>query len=76
MGAHVVIFAVERQRIRRAARKQHLIAGHPAADLRQSHCIARHTRRIDGIAHRQFGVVGHDLGGLGKGLFEGICGVV
>jgi hypothetical protein len=29
----------QRQRIGRAARQQHLVAGHPAADLRQAHAV-------------------------------------
>ena len=45
MGLAVVIAPVQRQRIGRAARQQHLVAGHPPAHLRQAHGLARQARR-------------------------------
>ena len=76
MGRLVMVFAMHRQRVGGAARQQHLVAGHAAADLGQAHRLAGQARRIDGIADRQFGVIGHHLGGLGQRLFERVGRVV
>ena len=76
MDLLAVILAVHRQRIGGAARQQHLVAGHPPADLRQAHGLARQARGIDRIADRQLGIVGQHLGGLGQRLLERIGGVV
>ena len=76
VGRGVVVLVLERQRIRRAARQKHLVPGHPSADLRQPHGIARHARGVDGIRYRELGIVGHHLGGLGQRLLERICGIV
>jgi hypothetical protein len=42
VGLGVVVAAAQRKGIGRAARQQHLVAGHPAADLRQAHGVAAH----------------------------------
>ena len=76
VGCIIVIFSVQRQRIGGSARHENFITAHPAADLRQPHGIARQTRRIDRIGDRQFRIIGHHFGGLGKGLFKRIGWVV
>ena len=48
-NAVVVILPVQREGIGGAARQQHLIPRHPAADLRQPHAFLVHSRRINGI---------------------------
>jgi hypothetical protein len=75
-GGGVVILVAERKGIGGAPGEQDLVAGHPAADLRQADGVGGLARRIDAEGHRKVGVVGHDLGGLGEGLLERIGGVV
>jgi len=75
-NAVVVILPVQREGIGGAARQQHLIPRHPAADLRQPHAFLVHSRRINGIGDRHLRVIRHGAGGLGKRLLERISGVV
>ena len=72
----VVEFVTQRQRIRRSACEQNLVAGHATADLRKAHRILGQTRRVHRIGHRQIGVIGHNLGRFGQCLFEWIGGVI
>ena len=76
VGRIIMITPLQGQRIGCAARQQNLFAGHPAADLRQAHRLARKPRRIDCIRYVQLRIIGHDLGGLGQGLLERISRVV
>lgn len=72
----VVVAAAQREGIGRAAGEHHLVARHPAADLRQPHPLAVHPRGIDREGHRHLGIAGERLRRLGEGLLEGIGGVV
>lgn len=76
MGRGVVVAQLHRQGVGGAARQQHLVAGHAAADLRQAHGVARHAGRVGGEGHVQLVILGQRAGGLGQGLLERIGGVV
>ena len=76
MGRLVVIPDAQGISICRAARQQHLVAGHPAGHLRQAHSVIRHPRRVHRIGDVQIRIIRHRLGGLGEGLFERFSRVV
>ena len=76
MGARIMEFVAQRQRIGGAAGQEHLFAAHAARDLRQAHGIAGDAAGVHRIADRQVGIVRHHLGGVGERLFERIGGVV
>ena len=72
----IVVFVLQRQRIGGATGLQHLIAAHPAADLRQAHDIAADTRRINREGDGKLRIIRHHFGGLGEGLLKRISGVI
>ena len=75
-GRLVVILALQCEGVGGAAGQKHLIARHAARDLRQANAVFGHPRRVDRIGDGHLRIIGHDAGGLGKGLFERISGVV
>ena len=76
VGRPIVVFDVQRDGVGRATCQKHLVTGHTAADLRQTHLFAGHARWVDRVGHVQFWVVGHHFCGFGQRLFERISGVV
>ena len=74
--ACVVEFMAQGQSVSGAAGQTHLLRTQPPADLWQADGVAGRARRIHRIGHRQFGIIGHNLGGFGQCLFERIGRIV
>ena len=76
VGGGIVEAAAQGIGIRRAARLQHLVPGHPAGDLRQARAVIGQARGVDRISHRQIGVVGDGPRGLAQRLLERLSRIV
>ena len=74
--ACVVEFMAQGQSVSGATGQTHLLRTQPPADLWQADGVAGRARRIHRIGHRQFGIIGHNLGGFGQCLFERIGRIV